>query len=228
MEDYYRVRFRRLRPNRRATSRDIVAGHRRPAMPGPLKWVYIASLVLLGVSWIVTVGVGRGGRHPDWLLLFMLPLPIPLLLSLGFSEDQRWTRPLVLLLAFSASMLLGILGLLVACSFALVATSALWIYLYSVPAVTEYYDFLRDTALVRVSLSDLRDPHFVPLYLGAVGLVSGAVAGYRQISVHWKPLAPLGANDAMALVCGALLGAAVCGALGWWIGELCLRRRHAA
>lgn len=228
MEDYYRAAFRKLRPNRRSDSHPVVHGHERPRMPSPLRIVYVASCVLSGLGWVVTVAVGHGGPLHDatWLAWPVLALPVAIALALGFSEDQRWTRPLLALLPGATTALLAFAGLPAAAAALGVTTVALVAYLYGSPGCRAYYAFLRETSVVRVSWRELLSAEFVPLYLGGAGAVIGGASTYVLVRGVGRTFADLGANEAMAAVCSGILAGAAAGVLFRWLGDTWLRRRR--
>lgn len=227
MKDYYRVKFKDLRPPRRSSSYETAGGHERPEMPRLLRIVYVASCVMSGVGWVAAVVVGRGGplgQFP-WLVVPLVAMPFAFVLALGFSEDQRWTRPLIILLLIASATLLAACRLYALAGIALVGAIMVGAYLYTSGASRAYYEFLRETALVRVSLRELWNPEFVPLYVAAVCATVGGVLGYRLVGVADAGFLELGANEAMAVVCGSILSATVAGVLGLWVGDRWLSRR---
>ena len=219
MEDYYRVRFRKLigRPG----------PHLDLEMPKPLRLVYGASSLLAALGWLAVVGLGRSspvaGELP-WLLLLSLSFPIWVVLYLGFSEQQGWTRPLIVALLVAAALLFRLSG----ASVPSLAVGALAVvaagYLYGSSAVRSYYGACRQNALVRITAADLRRAVFIPLYTAAAGGILGALFGYFLVTRHLGYSSGLGANDVMAIVCTAVLLAVLVGLLGHWLGEAIVSR----
>jgi len=219
MEDYYRVRFRKL-IGRAGPHLDL-------EMPRPLRWVYGASSLLAALGWLAVVGLGRSsplaGDLP-WLLLLSLSFPVWVVLYLGFSEQQGWTRPLMVALLLAAALLLRLSGASVLSvavgTLALVAAG----YLYGSSAVRSYYAACRQDALVRITAADLRGAVFLPLYTAAAGGILGASVGYFLVTRHLGYSSGLGANDVTAIVFTAVLLAVLIGLLGRWLGEAIVSR----
>ena len=180
MEDYYRVRFSRLRVPRPASSWSVIYDRKRPPLPRPLRTVYSVSCILSGVGWVTTVAVGRGGpiQEAPWLLCLIFPMPIAMMLALGFREDERWTRPLTaLLLPFAAAAIAFAEFYWVACLVVVPAVITAR-YLYSAPGVKDYYSFLPEIATNRVTMSDLKSANFLSLHLCVGGIATGCWLGY--------------------------------------------------
>lgn len=230
MQDYYRFRFHKMRPPRRASSWDRVDGRDRPPMPTPLKFVYGSSLILAGFGWVCAALTGVG--DPMWTLPIIefcaLSLPIALLFALGFSEDERWTRPLLILISAVPAAIAFLAGANHYGAGSAVVPLSMATYLYRSASAREYYSFLREVQVVRLSISDLTSPDFYPMYLGFIGASLGGYGGRALVIWELGYVADFAAFDLFGLICTALLGAAVLGWLGWTLGVwLCERRRRA-
>ena len=231
MDDYYRARFKVLRPPRRATSWDVVHGQTRPPLPKLLRAVYVLSCVMSGLGWALTVAMGRGGgplSQAPWLLVLAAPMPLAILFALGFSEDQRWTRPLLVAVLAMAGGVVSLAGSPVAATLLGSASVAAAAYLYGSSGCRRYYGFLRETAPVRLERGDLRSPFFAPLYGLVAASTAGAVLGYRAFGGGVDAFRDLDVYDAVSVVSGAFLGAIVLGSLGWCLGARWLNRHLAA
>lgn len=234
MDDYYRVKFRKLTGSREPSPRAWIGGPQPPEMPAALRAVHTASSVLAALGWLATVALGRGSpigyEHP-WILLLWLFMPIAVALALGFSEQQSWTRPLMVTLLLASAALA--FALRVTWAGAGLGTLALGVaaYLYGSPAARAYYRHLHEDALVQIARADLRGAVFVPLYTGAAGIALGLGLGYTIVTRSLGAVDGMGANDLTGLVAVSVLCATFLGTLGYWIGEallsMCARRAGA-
>ncbi len=225
MQDYYRIRFHKLRPPRRASSWSEVHGLERPPMPRLLKFVYQGSVWLVSFGWVaVVLGCLGGGSTAD---IFIAPLiiafPVAVWFAIGFSEDARWTRPAIVVALAVPSAFAAYTGFLGYALLGLLPAMLLAVYLYAAKGPRRYYQFLRDTQLVQIRLSDLTDPHFYALELAVVGAVAGAGL-VRWLLSDWIVEAPYGIHTTFGVLSVMAVGAVVVGVLGWCAGEWLLKR----
>ena len=222
MYDYYRVRFRKLVGPRRPTSRTTLGGPKPVKMPTALRLVYSASCVLAGLGWLATVALGRSsplGTEYPWVVVLSLLLPVSAAIALGFSEQQSWTRPLLVIVLLLPAAALALCKLTVFAALLSVLTVFAVGYLYGSPGSRAYYGYLRENAIVRVEMSDLRSVVFVPLYTTLVGILLGLWLGYRTVTRHLGYSSGLGVHDVVTVVYVGVLLAILFGLIGRWIGE---------
>ena len=125
-------------------------------MPRPLKGVYAAACLVAAFGWLSAVTLGAlPAAIGDPAVLLSLTLPVAFALALGFREQQRWTRPLMLL---TLGLALGVAWLARSSAAAVVVSAllvALGAYLYGSRSVRAYYLGLRKLQAVTLSARDL-------------------------------------------------------------------------
>lgn len=229
MYDYYRVRFRKILKPARPISELTLPGTEPVPMPKALVVVSWSSVALTGIGMAFAAAAGRTplGSSPSWLTALVLPLPVTFTLAVGFSEQQSWTRPLLVVLVAAASVAAALCGLRAVFLVLMVAAAVTACYLYGSPAVKAYYSYLRENAIVRVAAADLRSTVFIPLYTGAVGFLAGVALGWYLASSYLERNPSPGGwsiHDVYGLVLGCLLYGSILAYLGRLVGEALVSR----
>jgi len=229
MFDYYRVRFKVLLPRRRPISLTTYDGPKAIPMPPTLNRLCWFSWVLAGlaVGGAIYAGPLRTGLIWAWIEGQILLFPVSVALGAGFSERQTWSRPLLIVLLAVGSALLALSGLRVLAAASSIATCCIGAYLYRSKPARDHFAHLREEAMVRIELADLRGQVFVPIYTTIVGAVIGAVLGWwlvsRYIAGNPDP-GPMGANDLYAIALTGTVLAAGIGTVGKLFGEALIAR----
>ena len=225
MYDYYRARFSKILPPRRPRSR-LGDGRSRIQLPRALRFVYgvsgfLAALGLLGAS---TLGGGS-----VWLVVPTLALPITLSLFLGFSEEQSWTRPLMVALMACAATAVWVASLHAVAIAVCAVTAVAALYLYTSPVVNAYYSSVSEQSAIRLKAADFKGAQSIPLYTGVAGLFAGGAIAYFLVIAYRGRATGLPLDDMVGLVGAIVLLGSAGAKLGALIGNaLVLRWSRAA
>jgi len=218
MGDCYHAVFRRL-VGRTGPRAEV-------PIPPSLRLVYGVCSVLALLGWLLVVGFGKSTPLTDnapWLVLFYFTFPIWVVLYLGFSEQQSWTRPLMIALLIASTALSWIFDFVLLSAGLAVLTLLAAGYLYRSPTIRRYYADCHRHALIHLDAADLRSAAFIPLYTSIAGVILGASLTFWLI---WRQPAESAAElrDFAGTACASILAGVIVGVLGRWLGEAIVSR----